>query len=1276
MVAMTNPPPCSPSVGIINRIEVENFKSYRGPQTIGPFRGFTAVVGPNGAGKSNLMDAVSFVLGVGARQLRGSALRELLYSPGGDVTARGDDGSHGARPTRGHVRLVLDIPDDRPDAGSSPGVTRELVFERAIRPAGGTDAQGEPSFSCSYRIDGRAVGADDYDARLAALGVVSKARNFLVFQGDVESVAGMSPRGLTDFFEKVSGVDALKRPYAEAEAAKNDAEERAALLWAKRRAVLAERKVKREQRQEAEEHLKARAELDSLRAEHCLWRLEALALEEARARAELDELRGELKGTAEVQRGAETRARELAREAGRHHKAAAVARKRADARAAAAEGLAPDRARAVERLRHLERRVNAAEKQRADAVAREAEQRAAAEGLKRDLAKVDKLRQAEERRTTAEGSDAEPDVAAHLAAYQRCKEQAGVATAATRQEAARVAAELRTDEETRDRLTSQVAGIAARVHTVTARSREGQSRLDDASKRAASLAAELAEKRSALATLRAEMKDGVARRVSAEAALDEAEARLAEAKADRKESDRDRRAAEAVRQLQGAVTGVHGRLADLGRVPRREDQLALAMAMTRDLDAVVCRDEATARRAVQYLKDQRVPPMTFLPLDTLVAKPDPAHLRSSLGGTARLAIDAVEYDPAYERAFRYALGACLLADTAAEARTLAFAGAERRKVVSLDGTVFQKAGLITGGLTHDAAGRARRWDDAAIGALRDARDRARAAIDALPSERRHREAEQALRDETEALEERSAGAAGDVAALVDHVETLNKELAALQSERTTLAPELKATRASAAQRSARLAELKRQEDAVVDATFADFSRSVGVDNIREWEETRLKQQTERAERSAELRTQQSRLAAQIEYEEGRAEASGRAATEAAKLLAMDEVARAEAVAAVDKAREASATAEAEAAALRVEAEEAAKKTASTNESLAELRREIAATERDGMAAARRADAKEAALGDLAAQAADLIQRAEADGVVIPRLPPAVAAEVDMDGHEGAAVGPPDFSRIRAEYRTPQARAQAARIEGEFAAALGSLASALELKAPNLKAAEQCAAAELAYEEHQRLVDASKTESASASKVYEEIRARRAGVFMACVDRVGSTIDDVYKELTRSAHHPFGGTAYLSVETPDDPLSGGVRFTAMPPSKRFRDMDQLSGGERTVAALALLFAVHAHRPSPFFVLDEVDAALDASAVARVAAYVRRRSRGVVGEGGIAEGNEAGGAGPAPFQAVVISLKDSFFDQADSLVGVTKDAERRSSRTLTFDLEPYGPPVVAG
>ena len=64
-----------------------------------------------------------------------------------------------------------------------------------------------------------------------------------------------------------------------------------------------------------------------------------------------------------------------------------------------------------------------------------------------------------------------------------------------------------------------------------------------------------------------------------------------------------------------------------------------------------------------------------------------------------------------------------------------------------------------------------------------------------------------------------------------------------------------------------------------------------------------------------------------------------------------------------------------------------------------------------------------------------------------------------------------------------------------------------------------------------------------------------------------------------------------IDGTQEPYLHGIKYHAMPPMKRFRDMDQLSGGEKTMAALALLFAIHSYHPSPFFVLDEVDAALD-------------------------------------------------------------------------------------
>jgi structural maintenance of chromosome 1 len=156
--------------------------------------------------------------------------------------------------------------------------------------------------------------------------------------------------------------------------------------------------------------------------------------------------------------------------------------------------------------------------------------------------------------------------------------------------------------------------------------------------------------------------------------------------------------------------------------------------------------------------------------------------------------------------------------------------------------------------------------------------------------------------------------------------------------------------------------------------------------------------------------------------------------------------------------------------------------------------------------------------------------------------------------------------------------------------------------------------------------------------------------MTAYTHISEKIDSIYKDLTMSKTFPLGGTAYLSLEDSEEPYLDGIKYHAMPPMKRFREMELLSGGEKTVAALALLFAIHSYQPAPFFVLDEVDAALDNANVSKVANYIRKHASD-------------------SFQFVVISLKNTFYENADALVGVYKDVDDACSRILTLDISKF-------
>eukprot|EP00915_Cephaloidophora_sp_WS-2016_P000116 GHVH01000197.1.p1 GENE.GHVH01000197.1~~GHVH01000197.1.p1 ORF type:complete len:982 (+),score=194.92 GHVH01000197.1:1140-4085(+) len=155
--------------------------------------------------------------------------------------------------------------------------------------------------------------------------------------------------------------------------------------------------------------------------------------------------------------------------------------------------------------------------------------------------------------------------------------------------------------------------------------------------------------------------------------------------------------------------------------------------------------------------------------------------------------------------------------------------------------------------------------------------------------------------------------------------------------------------------------------------------------------------------------------------------------------------------------------------------------------------------------------------------------------------------------------------------------------------------------------------------------------------------------------VESSVKSIYREFTsvyQESHigvHDaveITGDCRIDIEDRqcDTPYDSGLYYIVQPANKRWRDggMSELSGGEKTMAAMALLFAFQTLRPAPFVVLDEVDAALDAKNVHALARYLRR----------------------ATYQCVVISLKDRLFSNADSLIGVYRDQMTRTSQTISY------------
>ncbi|CAJ1439179.1 unnamed protein product [Effrenium voratum] len=240
----------------------------------------------------------------------------------------------------------------------------------------------------------------------------------------------------------------------------------------------------------------------------------------------------------------------------------------------------------------------------------------------------------------------------------------------------------------------------------------------------------------------------------------------------------------------------------------------------------------------------------------------------------------------------------------------------------------------------------------------------------------------------------------------------------------------------------------------------------------------------------------------------------------------------------------------------------------------------------------------------------------------------------------------DFSLLPEEKQAASHGPAAQMLEGEYRAELDRLHTELERLSPNLKAMDQLHSVSEHLQAASHEADTARKSIEEIEGKFEAVRKSRKEKFMDCFQKVSAAIGPVYRRLT-AQNGADGGSAYLDLEDSEDPFNGGIKFTAMPPAKRFRDMHLLSGGEKTLAAMALLFAVHSFQRPPFMVLDEVDAALDANNVRALSKYVEQ----------------------ADCQTIVISLKDRFFIRADALVGVWKNKPQETSAILTLDLTKY-------
>lgn len=1198
----------SPQEGAVylKHLDIMGFKSFFDQVHLDFEPGITAIVGPNGSGKSNIAEAIRWVLGEqNPRELRGARMEDVISA-----------GSARRKPLGlAEVSLTLDNTD-----GYFPIEYAEIALTRQVDRSGVSD----------YFINRVPVRHRDVGALIAGSGIGRGAYAF-IGQGKVDEILSARPEERRPVFEEAAGVARHKQQKGEAERLLGHAEAHLVRL----RDILAEMgRHLQPLRMEAERAERYREATTRLRDVE----LQMLAGQAQAARRRLD--------------AATTQSAHLAEEA-----------RRAEVETAARQA---DRDRCRERLEAIQGEIDALNQR--VLVAAQAEERArgsasrlkeALDGLARQEERLRKeLAELAGRAVEHEAGDAEEAAAlarvrtdinechAEIGAYHQTladlDDRRSAATAALKQAQDELFDAMAEAAKARNAAATLSRERQLREREIERLAQEAQAVADEAGRladRAGALRGEAAAAEVGLAEGR-ERREGLkAERESLARAAEEQERRTVRL---REQLHAARSRLELLRELeesyegyargtraalrgrdegQTAYRGVAGAVASLVR-PQAGMETAIEAALGPAVHHLVVECEEDARRAIEQLKQDRAGRATFLPLDTIrpgeVPEQDLALGRRSeaLGWAA----DLVEHDIRLRPAVAYLLARVLVARDLPGALVLARATGHRYRIVTLDGDVIHSGGAVTGG-SAATPGRT-------SGLLARVGEIDRLAAEVARTETALAEAER----EQAGLRERLSAVGQAWEEAVDafrreelRLEHLRREMERLDQDERHLGERLSVLHARRQELEAE-ADASHGQGAEPDVVAAESCEKALRQRVSDLEGAAATLDREREAVAGELVQARVRLASLEQEEQGRRRWED---------------------------------------GLRVRREELDQAVASGRQALDETERErrrleedLAAAVREEAACAADKGAGQAQLSDLQARRDDLQRTWRSEESAVARCQEALRgleerlrtvqveearATMELRSHLRDLSG--KFRLGEEEVMALPTPDQPDRLEGEVSRLRAEVSG---LGPVNLRAEEEYRSQSERYS------------TLAASTLDLETAMTR---LRKLADAVGEEIEVRFTALVREVRHHFqdvfahlfgGGQADLIVVEREEGPAAGVEVAVQPPGKKLQHLSLLSGGERALAAIALLFAFLRVRPAPFCVLDEIDAALDESNVARFARYLRE----VVD----ARGEPAS-------QFIIITHQKVTMEAADRLFGVTMD-DAGGSRLVSVRLGTSG------
>ena len=1183
------------------RIELENFKSFGGQITVPFDQGFTAITGPNGSGKSNCGDAIQFVLGTrSTKVIRAANVAELIFNGGKSGKA--------AR----HMSATL-VFANTPE---SDGLRRirvegdEISFTRAVR----LGRKNNPI--SSYRIGDKPATATEMRRVLAEAGLHGDGYN-IVQQGDVTNLATMTPHRRRGVLEEVAGVkaydDEIRRSQNQRKRVEGDIQtidlfesdqktqlkelekERAQALKFKElkdeqdeaRIVLAQTRYRSrhdEIRLLNEEQVNYTEKDEGLRGVMRDSNQKLLELDEelVRVRLDIDEMAsGESKKVLD-----QIRALDIEVETSRD--------RIGDSRRASEEATEE-----TEELNgDLEGVLGAEEKIQATVDAAQTATRAADENLVK--AEADES----EARTAIESGDK------HARDLNRAlgKATEAVTEAHTERAEARLEA---------DRAEQNVRLASDRLADLEEEYESATFERDDLELTGEDLQDETpTEDRSTLATqMQKIMRDEVNLREDrdraegkvreANRALDKARARQ-EARASRPGSAVTLRALAKLRES-GEIKGILGSLGELSAPKDAANEEALAFALGGGMNSIIVTDDKVAGSCIKWLRANGGGRATFLPLNKISASRTQgrALMVARNPGIIGFAHDLLDYDEEIETAVRFACRNTLIVQSMDVARR----NMGGVRMVTLDGSIVEATGAMTGGSSN--RGSRPNFGGAGAGGLgyeklESAVENANliySVVEAALKELRINQ--QDLRNKINGLDDSDHSVKvrewkADVGIAQKLVDDVGRKVIDVRKEFEGIEAECKTIQASAASVE------KTYEDAV------EARRAAGEDLqnhtpdhlsklLRSAQDTRTEAERTKLRSEAEISSGTERLSVLADRRTGLTRAINRqqgiidaAAESIEKLKGI--ISRADEQ--LDELKSVASQFDEEQQQLNTRREEIVDERASLRAAVDQLERQRENIQTRLESLAEQIRQKEDTVGELRAELAELEISVPSPETQLPTVAEAEKRVQGLDRRLGQ-LGDVNMLAIEQYDRTVE------------------------------RIADLVTDGKTLRERKEMLVS-----------IVEQLEDERCTRLLAVFDHVNKNFQRVYAILQP------GGTGTLRLENPRNPFEGGLEMACVPPGKsRNTRRSYLSGGEKSMAALGLVFAIQDYEPSPFYYLDEVDQNLDPFNAERIATLCRLRSQNA--------------------QFIMVTLRKVSLTLADHHIGITHAGDGISRRIADFD-----------